>query len=97
MVILEHITSLLGFNVTRTEDEEANTHLLKWNLLKNGRVGFQLDKHLIKVLGQVSITPMPYEDATLLHEGASATKVSAFKKIFSYKQREIVKPKIDIP
>lgn len=85
MVILEHITSLLGFNVTRSQDEDSNAHLLKWNLLKNGRAGFQLDKQIIKVLGQISITPMPYEDATFLHEGASATKVNALKKIFSYK------------
>ncbi|CAD8078334.1 unnamed protein product [Paramecium sonneborni] len=104
MVILENIQSLLGFNENRTQYEESNHNLLKWNILKNGRAGFQYDKHLIKVLGQLSISSMSYNDATLLHENAGANtqiknKYQQLKKDLikiNYKKREIQNIDIDL-
>ncbi|CAD8163525.1 unnamed protein product [Paramecium octaurelia] len=104
MVILENIQSLLGFNENRTANEESNQHLLRWNILKNGRSGFQFDKHLIKVLGQVSISSMSYDDATLLHEnaGANSQLKNKYQQLkgdlitINYKAREIQKTNIDL-
>ena len=37
--------------------------MLKWTLLKNGNVNFDLEKNLVKMLGQTSITPLDFEHA----------------------------------
>lgn len=66
MLILENVNSLMGFSELRTKDEVDHSQILKWSLLKNGMIDFNLDRHLISLLGQVSINPMDFSDALYL-------------------------------
>jgi other hect domain ubiquitin protein ligase E3 len=47
-VIIENVLSLIGMEELRTPVEQSNSALLKWTLLKNGLVNFNMEDHLIK-------------------------------------------------
>jgi hypothetical protein len=48
MLILDSIAQLVGMDEIRTTQELNNTKLMKWTLLKNGPINFNIDSHLVK-------------------------------------------------
>jgi hypothetical protein len=47
-LVLENVSSLMGMEEQRSPLEVNSSQLLKWTLLKNGLVNFNIEDHLVK-------------------------------------------------